>query len=426
MTLDQDLQTALARDRDDQLAGLRGSFRLPLHQGSPAVYLCGHSLGLAPIGAERVVNEELERWATLGVSGHFASSRPWLGYHEFLTAGLARLSGALPLEVVAMNSLTVNLHLMLTSFYRPTPQRHRVLIERRAFSSDRYAVASQIQQRGFHPAQSLLEVGPRQDASIITTSDICELVEREGQTIATVLLPGVQYLTGQRFDIATITACAQRQGCTVGWDLAHAIGNTPLNLHDANVDFAVWCSYKYLNAGPGAIGGCFVHERHAHETNVPRYAGWWGQNKATRFDMTERLDVLPGAEGWQISNPSVLAAAPLIASLEIFDSASLEALRAKSLALTGFMESLLQPLCPAALQILTPADPDARGCQLSLRIQRSPKEARAIHAALEAGGFICDWREPDVVRAAPVPLYNTFEEVWRFARALHELLDSGA
>lgn len=418
------LQAAQVKDRDDPLAALRDQFRIPLHGESPAVYLCGHSLGLAPVRTQVIVHEELERWATLGVAGHFASSRPWLAYHELLTNGLARLTGALPLEVVAMNSLTVNLHLMLTSFYRPTPQRHRVLIEKRAFSSDRYAVASQIEQRGFDVAQSLLEFGPREGESILDTNALCELLEREGKSIATVLLPGVQYLTGQRFDIATITACAQRQGCTVGWDLAHAIGNTPLNLHDANVDFAVWCSYKYLNAGPGAIGGCFVHERHAREVNLPRYAGWWGQNKTTRFDMTERFNALPGAEGWQISNPSIFAAAPLITSLEIFDGTPFDALRSKSVALTGFMEMLLRPLSPQSLQILTPADAAARGCQLSLRIQRSPQEARQIHAALERHGFICDWREPDVIRAAPVPLYNTFADVWHFANELHGLLSS--
>lgn len=420
------MATAAALDRNDPLAALRNEFHLPAHGNATAVYLCGHSLGLAPKRTARVVNEELERWAALGVEGHFASSRPWLAYHEAVTEGLARLVGAEPLEVVAMNSLTVNLHLMLTSFYRPTPQRHRLLIEKRAFSSDRYAVASQIRQRGFDPVESLLELAPRDGNECLDTADICALLEREGRTIATVVLPGVQYLTGQRFDIAAITACARRQGCVVGWDLAHAIGNTPLQLHDWDADFAVWCSYKYLNAGPGAIGGCFVHARHAREFDLPRFAGWWGQLKHTRFDMPEQFTALEGAEGWQISNPSVLACAPLITSLELFDKASMPALRRKSVALTGYLEALLQPLVPHRLQILTPADPDARGCQLSLRLQRSSAEARRIHEALGRHGFVCDWREPDVVRVAPVPMYNTFTEVAQFAIELTALLDDSS
>lgn len=425
MIAEEEFHCAQALDGADTLGPLRNEFHIPQHGDSASVYLCGHSLGLAPRRATRLVNEELERWASLGVEGHFASDRPWLAYHELLASGLARLAGAAPLEVVAMNSLTVNLHLMLASFYRPTAERHQILIEKRAFSSDRYAVASQIRQRGFDPAQALLEIAPREPNSWIETADVCEFIERHGKSIATIVLPGVQYLSGQRFDIATITACARRQGCAIGWDLAHAIGNTPLHLHDWNADFAVWCSYKYLNAGPGAIGGCFVHERHAREFALPRCAGWWGQQKNTRFDMTEQFTALPGAEGWQISNPSVLAAAPLLASLELFDRTSMTALRSKSLALTGYLEKLLQPLIPQALEILTPTDPEMRGCQLSLRLQRPPEQARAIHAELGRRGFICDWREPDVLRAAPVPLYNTFTEVWRFATELALLLHTG-
>jgi kynureninase len=419
------LDQATQLDRTDPLGRLRDEYHIPrLADGSASVYLCGHSLGLQPKSTAAIVAAELDSWAQRGVAGHFESTRPWLSYHEQLAAGLANLVGAAPLEVVAMNSLTVNLHLMLTSFYRPTPQRHRLLIENRAFSSDRYAVESQIRQRGFDPVQSLLEVAPRAGESVITTAAICELLEREGQSIATVLLPGVQYLSGQLFDMATITQCARRQGCTVGWDLAHAIGNVPLQLHDWNADFAVWCSYKYLNSGPGAIGGCFVHERHARSFDLPRLAGWWGQQKVSRFEMPEQFTALEGAEGWQISNPPILAAAPLVASLTLFEQATMAALRQKSIALTGFFAASLQALASQSVTILTPADPQARGCQLSLRLQTTPAQAREVHAEMERRGYICDWREPDVIRAAPVPMYNSFTDAWRFAEALASLMAS--
>lgn len=427
MTSVSDRAYAERLDAGDRLAAFRADFHLPLRKdGSASVYLCGHSLGAAPKNAVRIVNEELDAWTRLGVDGHFDSQRPWLAYHEQLSGGLARLAGASPLEVVAMNSLTVNLHLMLASFYRPSRERHKILIEKRAFSSDRYAVASQIQLQGFDPATALLEIGPREHEAAIRTGDICELIEREGSKIATVMLPGVQYLSGQRFDMAAITACAQRQGCKVGFDLAHAIGNVPLALHDWNADFAVWCSYKYLNGGPGAIGGCFVHARHARAFDLPRLAGWWGHDKASRFDMPQSFGALPGAEGWQISNPSILSAAPLLASLELFDSAGIDRLREKSVALTGYLESLLKARLQDSLTILTPTDPAARGCQLSLRLNRSPAQARAVHSTLTDAGYICDWREPDVIRVAPVPLYNRFVEVWEFAGALEKALENGA
>lgn len=424
MTHASDRAAAQRLDAGDPLATFRADFHVPVrHDGAAAVYLCGHSLGLAPKGAARIVNEELDIWAQLGVDGHFDSARPWVSYHEQLSNGLARLTGASPLEVVAMNSLTVNLHLMLASFYRPTRERHKILIEKRAFSSDRYAVASQIQLHGFDPATSLLEIGPRENAAAIRTSDICELIEREGSTIATIVLPGIQYLSGQCFDMATIAACAQRQGCRIGFDLAHAIGNVELALHDWNADFAVWCSYKYLNGGPGAIGGCFVHERHSRAVDLPRLAGWWGHDKASRFDMPEVFRALPGAEGWQISNPSILSAAPLLASLASFDQAGMERLRKKSVSLTAYLESLLNERLKDSLTILTPTDPAERGCQLSLRLHRSPTEARAVHSTLTDRGYICDWREPDVIRVAPVPMYNQFVEVWAFVEALQEALN---
>ena len=411
------------QDARDPLAASRAEFFIPPRpDGGDSIYLCGHSLGLQPRGVARLLNEELEHWARLGVEGHFASSRPWLPYHEQLTASLARLTGAMPLEVVAMNTLTVNLHLMLASFYRPRPGREAILIEKRAFSSDQYAVASQIRHHGFDPKTALIELGPRPGEDALRTEDICSLIEREGARIATVMLPGVQYLTGQRFDLEAITRCARRQGCAVGFDLAHAIGNVPLRLHDWDVDFAVWCSYKYLNAGPGALGGCFVHERHARSPELPRLAGWWGHDKDSRFQMPAEFRPIAGAEGWQLSNPPIFAAAPLLASLPLFDAAGIDALREKSLQLTGYLQALLQARLQDALAIITPSDPDARGCQLSLRLNRSPIQARAVFIELSEQGVVCDWREPDIIRVAPVPLYNSFLDVWQFVQTLEQAL----
>lgn len=409
-------------DRSDVLARFRDEFHLPQrHDGTPSVYLCGHSLGLASRRAVRIVNEELEHWARLGVDGHFDSPRPWLSYHELLTAGLAHLTGASPVEVVAMNSLTVNLHLMLATFYRPTTQRYKILIEQQAFSSDRYAVASQISRHGFDPASALLAAHASDEFGTLRTQAVCELIEREGAQIAVIMLPGVQYLSGQWLDLRTIAECGRRQGCVVGFDLAHAVGNVPLHLHDWNADFAVWCGYKYLNGGPGATGGCFVHERHARNVDLPRLAGWWGHDKSSRFEMPTQFRPLPGAEGWQVSNPPILSTAPLLASLELFERAGMQALRAKSVLLTGYLESLLAQL-EHALDIITPADRDERGCQLSLRLRRSAEDARGVYRTLSRRGFICDWREPDVIRVAPVPMYNTFTEVWDFVEALKQAL----
>ena len=411
------------QDAADALAPLRAEFFIPQRQqGGDSIYLCGHSLGLQPRGVARVLDEELKHWAELAVEGHFASSRPWLPYHEQLTHSLARLAGAQPLEVVAMNSLTVNLHLMFTSFYRPSPAREAILVEQQAFPSDQYAVASQIRFHGFDPRTALIEVTPRAGEDLLRTEDICSLIEREGQRIATVMLPGVQYLTGQRFDIEAITRCARREGCVVGFDLAHAIGNVPLKLHDWDVDFAVWCSYKYLNAGPGAIGGCFVHERHARSLDLPRFAGWWGHDKQSRFQMPPAFQPIAGAEGWQLSNPPILAAAPLLASLPLFDAAGMDQLRAKSLRLTAYLQALLETRLPKSLTITTPGDPEARGCQLSIRLHRPATEARAAFDALAAQGVFCDWREPDIIRVAPVPLYNSFLDVWQFVTALEQAL----
>ncbi len=411
------------QDRADALAKMRDAFRVPTRaDGTEQVYLCGHSLGLQPKTVGSIVQEELESWARRAVDGHFESQRPWLNYHERFAPSLARLVGAQPLEVVAMNTLTVNLHLMLATFYRPTRERSKILVEKHAFSSDRYAVASQVRLHGFDPQTAMLEIGPRAGEEAVRTEDVLALIEREGAQIATVMLPGVQYLNGQRFDLRAIAEQAHRAGCRVGFDLAHAIGNVPLALHDSGADFAVWCHYKYLNAGPGAIGGCFVHERHARDSDLVRLAGWWGHDKASRFQMPHDFQPLPGAEGWQISNLPILAAAPLLASLPLFDAAGLPALRAKSIRMTGYLESLLRAQLADSVTILTPADPEARGCQLSLRLKRTPSEAHKVFDALAAAGFTGDWREPDVIRVAPVPLYNTFVEVWEFAAALGRTL----
>lgn len=411
---------ALALDEADPLKAIRQEFLRPRRaDGSDAVYFCGHSLGLEPRRAVTYVNEELEEWQRLAVEGHFNGRRPWLSYHERLTPALARLAGALPLEVVAMNSLTTNLHLLLVSFYRPAGTRRKLLIERPAFPSDRYAAVSQVRTHGLDPADALLEIGPRDGEESIREEDLLALLDREGDSIATVLLPGVQYLTGQRFDMQAVTRAAQAKGCVVGFDLAHAIGNVPLSLHEWNVDFAVWCSYKYLNGGPGAIGGAFVHERHASDASLPRFAGWWGHDKASRFRMGPDFQALPGAEGWQLSNPPILAMAPLLASLEIFDAAGNERREHKATQLTGYLDFLLRTRLGQRLDILTPA---ARGSQVSFRVRASGQVLKTLHADLHERGFYTDLREPDVLRAAPVPLYNSHLEVWEFVASLESLL----
>ncbi|HKU13694.1 MAG TPA: kynureninase [Steroidobacteraceae bacterium] len=418
-----DRSFAEQQDRADALAKMRDAFRIPVRaDGTEHVYLCGHSLGLQPKAVGAVVQEELDSWAQRAVDGHFESARPWLTYHERFAASLARLVGAQPLEVVAMNTLTVNLHLMLATFYRPTRERPKILIEKHAFSSDRYAVASQVRMHGFDPQTAMLEIAPREGEHAVRTEDVLALIEREGAQLATVMLPAVQFLNGQCFDVHAIAQHARRHGCRVGFDLAHAIGNIPLQLHDSGADFAVWCHYKYVNAGPGAVGGAFVHERHARDTSLIRLAGWWGHDKPSRFQMPHEFQPLPGAEGWQVSNLPILAAAPLLASLPLFDAAGMPALRAKSVQLTGYLEALLRTQLADAVTILTPADPQARGCQLSLRLQRTSAEARKVFDTLAAQGFTGDWREPDVIRVAPIPLYNTFTEVWEFVAALGRLL----
>lgn len=409
-----------AKDRDqaDPLRSFRDRFALPRDtHGAPLVYLCGHSLGLMPLAARAALIQELDDWARLGVLGHEHARRPWIPYHEHFTGALAELAGARGGEVIAMGSLTVNLHLMLAGFYRPRGRRSKILIEAGAFSSDRHAVTSQIAWHGLDPAGTLIELAPQAGQECLAERTLESCLQQHGEEIALVLWPGVQYRTGQAFDLARIARAAHSQGCVVGFDLAHSIGNLPLSLHDDGADFAVWCSYKYLNGGPGAIGGAFIHERHAQAT--PHLEGWWGTDEATRFQMRPQYQPAPGAAGWQISNPPIFSAAPLIASLAIFQEAGIHRLREKSLALTGLLEQLLQPMEPGA-QIITPREPGARGCQLSIRIRGS--RGRRIFERLGREGIVCDWREPDTMRVAPIPLYNTFADVMRFAEHLQRAL----
>jgi len=412
---------AARRDREDELNGFRRRFGIPPGpDGSPSIYLCGNSLGLQPRNAEAVVEALLKDWRRYGVEGHFRGRRPWMPYHEQFAEPLGILSGAKPSEVVCMNTLTVNLHLMMVSFYRPSRERFRILIERPAFPSDRYAVASQARFHGLDPHDALIEIGPREGESSIRDDDILEMIEEHGDSIALVMLPGVQYYSGQRFDMGAITAAARSRGCSVGWDLAHAIGNVPLSLHDWGADFAVWCSYKYLNGGPGAVAGCFVHERHGNDPDLPRFAGWWGHDKATRFQMGPEFRPSPGAEGWQVSNPPIFSMAPLIPSLETFLAAGMDRLSEKSRRLTGWLAELLAARLADRIEILTPHDHQRRGCQLSLRVRPGKRSGREVFEQLTATGVIVDWREPDVIRVAPVPLYNSFDDVRRFVVRLED------
>jgi kynureninase len=415
---------AAALDAADPLANFRDRFLWPRDaRGETVVYLSGHSLGLQPRGAAQLVAEELEDWSRLGVAGHEHARRPWIRYHEPLCGGLAALVGAREQDVIAMNTLTVNLHLMLASFYRPSGERRRILVEAGAFSSDRHAVVSQLEWHGLDANECLIEVTPRAGEDLVRAEDLDAAIAREGARLALVLWPGVQYRTGQSFDLARITRAAHATGALAGFDLAHAIGNVPLALDAAQADFAVWCNYKYLNAGPGAVGGAFVHARHS-ATQAPRLAGWWGHELASRFAMRPGFRPAAGAAGWAVSNPPVLAAAPLIASLALFEEARMERLREKSVALTGFLEELLDRHFAGAVRIVTPRAREERGAQLSLRLPGEPTRGKAVFDALIASDVSCDWREPDIIRVAPAPLYNSFGDVVRFAERLAPALRS--
>jgi kynureninase len=414
-----------AADAVDPFAALRAEFIVPAHAGRDGehgelAYFCGNSLGLQPRGAMAFVAEVMEKWATQAVEGHFEAPAPWIHAHELVREPLARLVGAEPLEVTAMNTLTVNLHLLMASFYRPTAERPLILIEASAFPSDRHAVASQIRWHGLDPADCLVELAADEPKGTLSDAAILEAIAQHGPRLALVLWPGVQYRTGQAFDLAAIAGAARGAGARVGFDLAHAIGNLPLALHDSGADFAVWCHYKYLNAGPGAVAGAFVHARHAQATDLPRLAGWWGHDPATRFRMAPEFVPAPGADGWQVSNPPILSLAPLQASLALFERVGMPALRARSLELTGMLEALVLARLEHVLEILTPREPARRGCQLSLRVRAGRDAGRALFEFLCARGVLGDWREPDVIRISPAPLYNTRGDLLRFVEAVED------
>lgn len=417
------LAHAIALDQADPLRGYRDEFLIPAHGDGEQLYFCGNSLGLQPRGARAHVEEVLDKWATEAVEGHFTGQAQWMPYHELVRDPLARVVGAEPTEVVAMNSLSTNLHLMMVSFYRPIRERSAILIEAGAFPSDRYAVESQIRFHGFDPAIDLIELQPDQADGTFSMLAIERAIAEHGPRLALVLWPGIQYRSGQAFDLAEIARLSHAQGAIAGFDLAHAAGNLPLQLHDSGADFAVWCHYKYLNAGPGAVGGCFVHARHAH-SDRPRFAGWWGHEKQTRFRMGPQFVPTTGAEGWQLSNPPILALAPLRASLDLFDRAGMQALRSKSEKLTGFLEQLIRERLADTLEIVTPTEPAQRGCQLSLRVIGGRERGRALFEALNAAGVIGDWREPDVIRISPAPLYNRYADIHHFIERTRAWRDS--
>ena len=411
---------AAKMDEQDSLKHFRENFYIPKQpNGEDVIYFTGNSLGLQPKTVRASVEQELKDWETLGVEGHFHAVNPWMPYHEFLTEQMANIIGAKPIETVVMNSLTVNLHLLMVSFYRPTRERHKIVIEAGAFPSDQYAVQSQIKFHGFDIENSLIELTPREGETLLRTGDIEQTILENGASVALILLGGVNYYTGQAFDMRRITEIGHKVGAVVGYDLAHAAGNIELNLHDWNADFAAWCSYKYLNSGPGGIAGVFVHERHAENTGLPRFAGWWGHDKKTRFLMGSEFIPMRGAEGWQLSNPPIFQLAALKASLDIFEEAGMKALTEKSKKLTGYLEYLLGEIKDERISVITPSNPNARGCQLSIRVENSDKN---LFKTISEKGVIADWREPDVIRVAPVPLYNTFSEVLRFAEILKNCL----
>jgi kynureninase len=417
------LEKARYLDGEDALQHYRKKFHLPTDkQGKPLIYFCGNSLGLQPAEATRYLDESLKKWQQQAVEGHFQQPDPWLSYHKLLKKPLAHICGAREHEVVSMNNLTTNLHLMMVSFYRPSATRYKIMLEAGAFPSDQYAVESQVRFHGFEPEEAIVEMKARTGEETLRTEDILHTIEQQADTLALVLFPGVQYYSGQLFDMERITAAAHQAGARAGFDLAHAVGNVPLQLHDWNVDFAVWCSYKYLNSGPGNNGGAFVHERYAKDPDLPRFAGWWGHDEAERFRMEKGFKPMYGVDGWQLSNVNILSTAVQRASLEIIAEAGMDQLRKKSIRLTAFLEECIHSLDPEAehIRIISPANPEERGCQLSML---SARYGKRLFEQLTDAGIVVDWREPDVIRVAPTPLYNTFEEVYRFYEILKNTLD---
>lgn len=431
MQFENSLEFARSLDHSDKLKSYREEFHIPQHNGKNCIYLVGNSLGLQPKKTQQFLNEELEDWKRLGVEGHFDASakRPWFHYHKFLKEGLANIVGAKPVEVVSMNSLTTNLHLMMVSFYRPTSKRYKIITEAGAFPSDQYALETQINFHANHgdgklfdEQCALVELSPREGENTLRTEDILAAINEHGDELALVMMAGVQYYTGQFFDLKSITKTAHEVGALAGFDLAHAVGNVPLNLHDDEVDFAVWCSYKYMNSGPGSVAGIFVHEKYGNDKTIPRFAGWWGHDESQRFQMKKGFIPMEGADGWQLSNVNVMSSAAHLASLAVFSEVGMESLREKSLKLTGYLHYLLEELNNSTnqIQIITPSDPSDRGCQISLFVESGGKE---LFDELNNQGVISDWREPNVIRVAPVPLYNSFEDVFEFVAILGKELN---
>lgn len=422
--MDLSLEYAKKMDLDDPFKKYRSDFHIPKHNdGSDEIYLCGNSLGLQPKRSMEILSEEMEKWASSGVRGHFEGERPWMPFHKFLLSGLANIVGAKETEVVAMNSLTANLHFMMVSFYRPTAKRFKIVLEEHAFPSDHFAVESQIKFHGFDPKDAMVLLSPREGEETLRPEDIISSIEEHGDSIALVMLPGVQYYTGQVFDMRSITQAAHSVGAFAGFDLAHAVGNIPMRLHDWNVDFAVWCHYKYMNSGPGAVGGCYVHESHSKDSSIPRFTGWWGHNQETRFKMENKFDPMPSAEAWQLSNPPIASLACIAASLEVFDQAGgVDRLRSKAEGLYKYMDTLLGMKLESELEVITPSDDNQRGCQHSIKITDTSLDGRRIFEKLEANGVACDWRYPNVIRVAAVPLYNRYEDIHRFVTILEKAI----
>jgi kynureninase len=414
------LEFAKEQDAKDPLFGVRDQFHIPKDKnGNDWLYFTGNSLGLQPKATRKYIQQELDDWAKYGVEGHFEAKNPWMPYHELLTESMAKIVGAKPLEVVIMNTLTTNLHLLMVSFYCPTKTKYKIVIESDAFPSDRYAVQSQLKFHGFDADESLIEWKPRQGEELLRLEDLETIVEEQGDAIALLLIGGVNYYTGQSLDLQRIAEIGHAKNCVVGIDLAHGVGNICPDLHNSGVDFAAWCTYKYLNSGPGSLGGLFVHEKHAHNKDLPRFSGWWNHNKETRFNMRQPFDLMPGAEGWQLSNPPILSMAAIKASLDMFNEIGMEALREKSEKLTGYFEFLIHEMNSDDLKIITPSNPKERGCQLSIQVKNADKN---LHTKLTEHHVITDWRGPDVIRCAPVPMYNSFEDVYRMVTILQKCL----
>ncbi|WP_411893570.1 kynureninase [Winogradskyella sp. A2] len=415
------LNFALKLDRSDKLSHFRNQFHIPKHKdGTECIYLCGNSLGLQPKITPAYINQELKDWAELGVEGHVHGKNPWLSYHELLADNMATIVGAKPIEVVVMNTLTTNLHLMMVSFYKPTTKRYKILIEGDAFPSDKYAVESQLRHHGYDDKEGLILWNSREGEELLRYEDLESILKKKGDEIAMIMIGGVNYYTGQFLDLKRITELGHKYGCIVGFDCAHGAGNVNLDLHQSGADFAIWCSYKYLNSGPGSLSGVFVHEKHAYNKNLNRFTGWWSHNKETRFKMRDEFDMLPGAEGWQLSNPPILSMAAIKASLDVFADAGMDNLVSKSKQLTAYFEFLLNELHNDNIKIITPSNENERGCQLSIQVKNANK---SLHHKLTEAGVISDWREPDVIRCAPVPLYNSFEDIYNMVERLKLILD---